>query len=658
MLDKNYQTYLETTYASFLGKCIGVRLGAPVENWTSEKIEKEYGLKKGYLVDYGVFASDDDTNGPLFFIRPLLEKDDIDEKDIGQAFLDYICDYHGFFWWGGVGVSTEHTAYENLKKGIEPPLSGSYKTNGKAIAEQIGGQIFSDCWGYVSGFKPQQAKRFASMASSVSHDLDGIQGGIFVAVCIALAYQIKDIHLLLKEAIKYLDNKSSYYEAVVDIINFYESNKSDYLDCLKYIQDKYAYDKYEGVCHIIPNTCLMVMAMCYGNNDFSDTLEMLNRSGWDTDCNCGNVGSIMGALVGLKNIDKTWIEPINDIVNSSSSVGYLNIQYISQASKMFTIIAYRLDNQIIDKMPLFNLEYGTKGIFNSDGFIKVVDNKLYVDSKDIYTYTYYLEDDIYDARYDPEFSPLVYPNDEIIVEINSKELQNINMYCIDCDGNRYDGEKKAIKDDGIISMSLPVNKNLTINKVGINSEKSYSIIDYKVNRKAVLDYSFSNYPIDHYGPRYEGDYMNNIRGFVKHSGDWIINENGLLGKSNDSGLISTGAYNSKYNQIEWSFIPVEGHDHKLVFNMKDYGHFLAIGFSENGIELIEKDTCEKVIKTWPKNNPKHEKTVLKLTSRDDKIILLLNDIEYLISNTAVLHDLFGIYIGKNTTNLTIGLKIS
>jgi len=27
-------------------------------------------------------------------------------------------DGHGFFWWGGYGISTEHTAYENLQSWI------------------------------------------------------------------------------------------------------------------------------------------------------------------------------------------------------------------------------------------------------------------------------------------------------------------------------------------------------------------------------------------------------------------------------------------------------------------------------------------------------------------------------------------------------------
>ena len=67
----NFNEYLNTTYASWLGKIIGIRLGAPVENWRHDDLKKTYERIDDYPVDYGVFAADDDSNGPLFFVRSL-----------------------------------------------------------------------------------------------------------------------------------------------------------------------------------------------------------------------------------------------------------------------------------------------------------------------------------------------------------------------------------------------------------------------------------------------------------------------------------------------------------------------------------------------------------------------------------------------------------
>src|SRR5215469_13206809 len=136
--------YIEKIYSGWLAKIIGIRLGAPVEGWTYEKIKNIYGELDHYPVDYRDFAADDDSNGPLFFLRALEdsgEGKELTAQAVGEALLNYAPFEHGFFWWGGYGISTEHTAYLNLRAGIPAPQSGSIQQNGHTVAEQIGGQI-------------------------------------------------------------------------------------------------------------------------------------------------------------------------------------------------------------------------------------------------------------------------------------------------------------------------------------------------------------------------------------------------------------------------------------------------------------------------------------------------------------------------------------
>ena len=47
------QDFIEKIYAGWLAKIIGIRLGAPVESWTYEKIRTVYGEVNGYLADCG-----------------------------------------------------------------------------------------------------------------------------------------------------------------------------------------------------------------------------------------------------------------------------------------------------------------------------------------------------------------------------------------------------------------------------------------------------------------------------------------------------------------------------------------------------------------------------------------------------------------------------
>ena len=60
----------------------------------------------------------------------------------------------------------------------------------------------------------------------------------------------------------------------------------------------FGYDRYPGEVHIIPNAGIVVMALLYGEGDFSRTIQIANMGGWDTDCNVGNVGAIMGVAAG------------------------------------------------------------------------------------------------------------------------------------------------------------------------------------------------------------------------------------------------------------------------------------------------------------------------------------------------------------------------
>jgi ADP-ribosylglycohydrolase len=114
--------YFQRTYAGWLGKIIGIRLGSPIEGWTHEQIMETYGEIDGYKREYHDYAADDDSNGPAFLIRSLADfsadTQPITSEQMGETWLNYVSSHKGFFWWGGYGISSEHTAYENLKAGI------------------------------------------------------------------------------------------------------------------------------------------------------------------------------------------------------------------------------------------------------------------------------------------------------------------------------------------------------------------------------------------------------------------------------------------------------------------------------------------------------------------------------------------------------------
>ncbi len=335
-------------YAGFLAKAIGVRLGAPVEPtiWSYERIRDTYGEVTQYLRDFKNFAADDDTNGPVYFIRALRDYGlQATAADVGRTWLNYAAEEHGMYWWGGFGNSTEHTAYKNLKAGIPAPQSGSIAQNGTTVAEQIGGQIFIDSWGWVNPTNPKRAAAMSAMAASVAHDGDGLNGARFCAAAIAQAFVAKSIDEIVETGLAEVDPASTYARVARAVIDFHKQNPADWRACRAMLEAQWGYDRYPGVCHIIPNAGVTVMAILYGEGELTRTAEIATMAGWDTDCNAGNACAIVGTFQGVQPSWDKYRKPINDFVVASGVIGTINVVDAPSFARELTVLALRLDGK-------------------------------------------------------------------------------------------------------------------------------------------------------------------------------------------------------------------------------------------------------------------------------------------------------------------------
>lgn len=320
--------YLERVYAGVLGKLIGVYLGRPFEGWTYQKIMEELGPIEYYVherLDQPLVVTDDDVAGTFTFVRALEDygiKPDLSAEEIGKAWLNYIVEERAILWWGGNGNSTEHTAWLNLKKGVAAPASGSIATNGQAVAEQIGAQIFIDGWAMVAPRQPELAAKLAEQAGKVSHDGESVYAAMLWAAMEAEAFASADIDHLIDTGLKQIPANSLIAKLIADIRAWHKAHP-DWRDTRQKIQDKYGYDKYPGNCHVVPNHALMIMSVLYAPHDFQKAQMIVNTSGWDTDCNAGNVGCLMGIMNGLEGLEEgpDFRGPIADRMLISSADG-------------------------------------------------------------------------------------------------------------------------------------------------------------------------------------------------------------------------------------------------------------------------------------------------------------------------------------------------
>lgn len=102
------------------------------------------------------------------------------------------------------------------------------------------------------------------MDGTVSHVNNGVQGEVFNAILVSLAYVENDVRELLEKTIKMMPPKSEYYSVVKFAWDACE--QSDYWeDAWKACEEKYK--RYNWI-HTYPNAAAEVVSLYFGRNDF------------------------------------------------------------------------------------------------------------------------------------------------------------------------------------------------------------------------------------------------------------------------------------------------------------------------------------------------------------------------------------------------------
>ena len=217
--------------------------------------------------------------------------------------------------------TAEQVAYINAVIGIVPPKSAVFRN---PFREWIGAQIRADYYGYINPGDTQMAAEMAWRDATVSHVKNGIYGEMFVAAMLAAAAVSSDVKEVIRAGLQEIPEKSRLTEAIEKVLSWYESGRSAE-ECLAEIHNMY--DEANGYdwCHTIPNAMIVAASLLYGEMDYSKSICMSVETGFDTDCNGATVGSILGMMLGAKNIPKYWTKPLNDTVHTSID-GYESVK--------------------------------------------------------------------------------------------------------------------------------------------------------------------------------------------------------------------------------------------------------------------------------------------------------------------------------------------
>lgn len=335
MIKITEKEYYNKVLGSWQGRIAGDFIGAPIEFIAYEEIQKNYGEISYFLKPINLdYVNDDEMYEICGLIA--LEKSGIDitAKDIAVEWKNLLYD---------LNFTAEKIALDNLRLGINPPLSGQYNN---IYYDAIGAQMRADIWGQICPGAPNIAKYYAEIDSSISHAGIGAEGEIFVAALISNAFFENDIRIVIDKSLECIPppNKSLYTQMILKAIEFYENHPNEFREGRTKLMEYWDYIRVntlessgvrgskseslltrkrkryltstQSAVHVLPNIGIIILSLLYGTNDPKDmlgrTLCISAMMGLDTDCNCGNIGAILGALMGAKSIPNKWNQPLQD----------------------------------------------------------------------------------------------------------------------------------------------------------------------------------------------------------------------------------------------------------------------------------------------------------------------------------------------------------
>ena len=354
--------YYNKVFGSWLGRVAGDFVGAPVEFVPYATIKEKYGTITNYPEPINLEEVNDDE---MYEICALvaLEKHGINltAKNIAQEWVDLLYDKN---------FTAEKVALENLRKGIWPPESGK---NNNFWFDAIGAQMRADIWGLITPGCPDIAKQYAEMDGSISHAGVGIEGEVYVAALISNAFFESDIRKNIDMALKYIpaEENSLYTQMIKKALDLYKLYPNDFRkagrDLISYWnQVKKEKLKITGVTgsmresrlakkrknqffrliagvHVLPNIGIIILSLLYGAKDedpLGRSICIAAMMGLDTDCNCGNIGTIIGVQLGADKIPSKWKDPLQDTFNTYVK-GYENWK-ISELARRITNVGLKV----------------------------------------------------------------------------------------------------------------------------------------------------------------------------------------------------------------------------------------------------------------------------------------------------------------------------
>jgi hypothetical protein len=260
--------------------------------------------------------SDDDTDIEFVTLHAVEKYGlDLTYQEISSMWKKHI---NRFIW------SANREARDLMDRGFIPPETGSKQNN--PYWYRITSQLVNEIW---SVFYPGMTARAADRAAWGAHimcDDWATHATITYGIMYSAAFFEKDVNKLVDLAIDYLPADSPYREGLIRVRQWHRENE-DWRVTRQLIHDHYfarvdGFDIPYPVGGSVVNGLSGIMAILYGEGDFTRTVGIATSAGYDCDNQAATCGGLIGVIQGASSIPThftlglnpslKWSKPFND----------------------------------------------------------------------------------------------------------------------------------------------------------------------------------------------------------------------------------------------------------------------------------------------------------------------------------------------------------
>ncbi|MNI25219.1 ADP-ribosylglycohydrolase [compost metagenome] len=292
----------DKVHGSLLGLAIGDALGAPVEGWSAEQIQRKHGWVDDFLIEQPVGT--DDTEFAMLTAQLLVKYGDaLRPEDVRNEWKELID--LGVLYGGGF---SEAAAILNLKKGYAPPLTGLRNpemwSDGTAMrVAPIGIYCAGD---------PEKAARLAAIDGEISHSKDGIFSAQAVAASVSIAMVNSNVDAVLQAGMAAIP-QDCWTSRILDRALDLATGSSSLQDAARRLHDQLSIHAYYWVDVGPEAVALAFGSLAAAKGVYKDSVVCSVNCGRDADTIAAISGGISGAMHGLAAIPQQWVDRIGTV---------------------------------------------------------------------------------------------------------------------------------------------------------------------------------------------------------------------------------------------------------------------------------------------------------------------------------------------------------